>query len=212
MSDLTGAALELVEAGGSMQEADFYDLAMTGDGEPAMLPVDESPWLPIYREAARWIPSDASVTDLGCGTGRFAALLLGATSFQGYFVGIDFSPAAIVEAERYVGQPERAMFRVEDLRSYHPLKVVDREVFVCLEVLEHLDDDLGLLHRIWPGAQVIFSVPSYMSASHVRSFPRLADVFQRFGSLLELRRWSLVDFGNGNVVHVCDSMRRHGTW
>lgn len=212
MTDLLGTALELVEQGYSMQEPEFYDAAMTGEGEPAMLPYEASPWLPIYQEAARWIPSSGSVTDLGCGTGRFAGYLISATSFYGFFCGVDFSPASIAEAERYVGNPERVMFKVEDLRTFQPVQMVPNEVYTCLEVLEHLDDDLGLIRRIPAGAQFVFSVPSYMSASHVRCFHTLGSVFERFGAFLRIRRWSLIDFGAGNVVHVCDSIRRTDSW
>lgn len=227
MTDLLGTAAELVEHGASMQEPDFYDAAMTGDGEPAMLPLDQSPWKPIYDEAARWIPSSAPVVDLGCGTGRFIARLL-RTSHTGHITGVDFSPAAIAEARSYLAREtgdewssdpvdavtvyQRVTLKVADLRDWQPDAGSSRTVFVCVEVLEHLEDDLDLVHRIPAGVQFVFSVPSYMSASHVRCFPTLRAVFERYGHLLAIRRWTLVDFGGGNIVHVCDSTRRADAW
>lgn len=227
MTDLLGTALEYVEAGGSTQDAAFYDLAMTGDDEPAMLPLERSPWKPIYDEAARWIPSSAPVVDLGCGTGRFIARLF-RTSHGGHITGIDFSPAALAEARAYLAGEfadewindgvdevqlyQRLTLKVCDLRDWQPEPDDSRTVYVCLEVLEHLQDDLGLIRAVPAAAQFVFSVPSYMSASHVRCFTSLGAVFERFGHLLQIRRWSLVDFGNGNVVHVCDSIRRTDAW
>lgn len=213
------AAQEFVEAGGRVDEPGFYDLAMTCDGEPAMLPLERSPWLPVYDEAARWIPSSASVVDLGCGTGRFLARLA-TTTHHGTLAGIDFSAAAISEAGSYlrgyfaddVDFYHRVTLRVEDLRSWQPTDDLLHASFACLEVLEHLEDDLGLVRRVPPGAQLVFSVPSYLSAAHVRCFGALADVFARYGALLSIRRWSLVDFGGGNVIHVVDSTRRTDSW
>lgn len=227
MTDLLGTALEYVEAGGSMQDAGFYDRAMTGPDEPAMLPLDRSPWKPIYDEAARWIPSSTPVVDLGCGTGRFIARLF-RTSHTAHITGVDFSAAALSEAHSYlsgeasdewVNDPidevqlyRRLTLKQCDLREWKPEAGASRTAFVCLEVLEHLDDDLGLIRRIPPMTQFVFSVPNYLSASHVRCFPTLASVFERYGHLVQIRRWSLVDFGGGNVVHVCDSIRRPDSW
>lgn len=205
MSDLLGSAAALVERGVPMDSPAFYDAAMTGEGEPAMLPLERSPWLPIYEEAARWIPTSADVVDLGCGTGRFLACVA-QTSHRGHRHGVDFSPAAVEEARSY---NQRGTFEVADLREWQP---DGPATFTCIEVLEHLADDLDVVARVPEGCQFIFSVPSYLSASHVRSFPSLRDVFERYGSLVELRRWSLVKFTDTNVVHVMDSVRRTGAW
>lgn len=204
-SDLLGTAAELVEAGASMQEPEFYDAAMTGDGEPAMLPLEESPWLPIYKEIVGWVPSNRDVIDLGCGTGRFAELLM-RSSFTSQYWGVDFSAAAIEEARSYVSSP-RAHFEVHDLRLWHTTEDWASSTFVCMEVLEHLTDDLRVVEKIPHGARFCFSVPNYLSASHVRCFVSLLDVFARYGHLLDIRRWTKVDFGGGNLVHVCDSVR-----
>lgn len=220
MSDLLGTAAGYVEQGGSMQEAEFYDLAMTGDGEPAMLPVYESPWLPIYSEAARWIPSSAPVVDLGCGTGRFLALLA-QTSHHATMRGVDFSPAAVAEARNYLRSVfddeldfyHRVTVDVADLREWKPdPQAAPNTTYTCLEVLEHIENDLGVVSAVPAGAQFIFSVPSYLSASHVRAFTSLREVFERFGHLVRIVRWTLVDFGGGNVVHVVDSRRRVDAW
>lgn len=185
-----------------------------------MLPLDRSPWLPVYQEAARWIPTSSPVVDLGCGTGRFLAQLA-STSHYAALEGVDFSPLAVAEARSYLltvfedemAYHHRVTLRVCDLRTWGPTENgAGRATYTCLEVLEHLEDDLALVRRVPTGHQFVFSVPNYLSASHVRCFPTLADVFGRYGPLLALTRWSLVDFGGGNIVHVLDSTRRHDAW
>ena len=44
------------------------------------------------------------------------------------------------------------------------------EIVICLETLEHLQDDLAVIEKIKPGAYVIFSVPNFDYESHVRHF------------------------------------------
>lgn len=214
--DLLQAAADLVTAGASMQEPEFYDMAMTGEGEPAMLPWEASPWRETYEEAARWVGMDDHVLDLGCGTGRFLGMLA-AKGYRGLLQGMDFSPLAVKEAKRYLGDyfpdsidfAHRVKLDVQDLRGYTPPKA---DTYVCLEVLEHLADDLEVVASLPPGSRFIFSVPSYMSASHVRAFPLVSQVFTRFEPLLDIRRWRKHQWSPGMLIHVCDSHRRAGGW
>jgi len=185
--------------------ADWYDVALASDGSKAMLPLEESPWLPMYRAAASLIPAtDQPIVDLGCGTGRFARLLVD----EGFsnVSGMDFSRKAVAEASGYV--PE-AIFGVQDLREF----VVNDEieggtVFTCLEVLEHLENDLNLIERIPAGLRLVFSVPNYWSESHLRRFIGPRDVFDRYSSLLEFDAWQMVELTSTHAIHVFRSRRR----
>ena len=195
----------------TVTEPEFYDVAMTEPGAPSMLPLAESPWRPLYAEAARWIAPSSPVVDLGCGTGRFADELRN----QGHladFVGLDFSPAAIDEARAYVGRDE-ITFDVADLREWEPDDGrAGGTVYTCLEVLEHLVDDVGLLARVPPGHEVIFSVPNYPSAAHLRTFGLLGEVWARYADLVTFRRWSLVQLDDRKAIHLLDATRRVDSW
>jgi trans-aconitate methyltransferase len=194
----------------STTEADFYDVAMTEEGSPAMLPLEMSPWLPLYEEACGWIPAPHPVVDLGCGTGRFLECL-GCGVHYGAVEGVDFSPSALKEAARIL--PDDIQLTNADLRGWEPSpKRPGNTTYVALEVLEHLEDDLSLVRRIPPGHQLILSVPNYESESHLRTFRNAGDIWARYANLLEFRRWSLVSIDDRKSIHLVDSIRRTDSW
>jgi SAM-dependent methyltransferase len=161
-----------------MKSAEWYDEAMTGAGARSLVPLEDSPYLPMYQAAAGLIPHGAKVCELGCGTGRFARLIL--PNVESY-VGIDFAPAVIEEALRYTEQHVecKAAFIEGDLTR---MSIPDSaDVYVALEVLEHIDGDLDVLDRIPSGKYVIISVPSFDAEAHVRFFPTGASAIERYG-------------------------------
>jgi 2-polyprenyl-3-methyl-5-hydroxy-6-metoxy-1,4-benzoquinol methylase len=182
-------------------EPEFYDRAMTDAHEPAMLPLDESPWLEVYRLASWWIPTSSSVLDLGCGTGRFAEQL----RRRGHrdYLGLDFSPAAIREARSYVPY---FSFIVTDLRNPQPVAQT-YDAFTCLETLEHLEDDVGLVERIPEGRMFIFSVPNFGGEAHLRQFDDVMSACDRYGHLLNFTAWTRIG-GDRFHIHLYRSTRK----
>jgi SAM-dependent methyltransferase len=196
--------------------AEFYDDALTSAGALAMVPAEESPWYPIYREVAGWLYGSEPIVDLGSGTGRFATVAA-REGHSGSYTGFDFSPAAVDEATRYLAYtvPDyEATFEVLDLRDWQPDEIrAGATTYVCLEVLEHLDDDLALIATVPAGHRLLFSVPNYGSKSHVRRFNAAGDVWERYSALLQIRRWTLIETGtNGHAIHVVDAQRRMDSW
>lgn len=207
----------------SASEAEFYDAAVSDPQASSRLPLSESPWRPLYVEAANWIPLNHPVVDLGCGTGRFTHALFEPSSpllwRTGPYVGIDFSQASLEEANTYVGAldlgPDDAdiEFRLGDLREWTtPRSLAGNTHFACLETLEHLDDDLALVRKIPPGFDLVFSVPNYDSEAHMRTFASVGDVFGRYGPLLTFRRWSLIELGQRHAIHLLEARRRLESW
>lgn len=190
-------------------EAPFYDHAMTCTGALAMLPLAESPWLPVYQEAAVWISPAHEVVDLGCGTGRFLRLLLDRDHY-GRLSGLDFSQAAVDVARTYL--PDTTI-DIADLRAWEPDgDRAGNTTYVCLEVLEHLEDDQDLVRRIPPGHDLVFSVPNYESQAHLRVFHDAGDIVRRYDSWLDFRRWSLIALDDRHAIHLMHGRRRLGAW
>jgi 2-polyprenyl-3-methyl-5-hydroxy-6-metoxy-1,4-benzoquinol methylase len=151
----------------------------------AGLPLSKSPWLDVYLKAMDFIGldnRDKKIIDLGCGTGRFAKLLF-INDFDNY-VGVDFAYERIKECKKYVPGYE---FICEDVFSKEiSNKFESYDVFVLLEVLEHIKDDLKLLDLIPKGKDIIFSVPNYLSASHVRAFKDIESIKKRYSFYLDI--------------------------
>lgn len=159
-------------------EATFYDQRIRSAPPP------DDRYDPLYVAAFGLIDAGRSIVELGCGTGRFARYMLGHAST---YLGLDFSLAAVEEARRYNESP--AAFDVADLRT-DPIPIAD--VYVALEVLEHLADDLALLARLPAGARVVLSVPSFDSPAHVRHFPTRGAAAARYGRALSIDRADVV--------------------
>jgi len=165
---------------GTEQPAEFYDARM----ERVSLPYEESPWRAVYDTVVSLMPPEPAIPilDVGCGTGRCAEALRRA----GYtdYAGFDFSPARVAEAATYVPQFEFSVVDVfSDAAAPH---FENRSAFVVTEVLEHVEGDLEIIRLIPEGGVVIFSVPTFDSEGHVRSFPTPSSVQERYGELLAI--------------------------
>jgi len=148
--------------------------------------------LPLYKAAVEYLPPPAAadiVIDLGCGIGMFTEVLFKA----GYtkYIGIDFSPTMINHSKKRV--PE-AKFMVGDLRDKEIQKIIaSYKIFVSLEVLEHIKNDLGIIAAIPIDSLVVFSVPSFDDELHVRYFNSEFEVIERYKGLIKFNKSTTID-------------------
>jgi trans-aconitate methyltransferase len=193
-----------------LETVEWYDMALTEPGSPAMLPLEESPWLPIYETLAAMLEPHEEVVDLGCGTGRFVELLR-RNGHTARVTGVDWSEMALEEAFQYIkGEPN---LRREDLGEWQPdADRAGNTVYVCSEVLEHLDEDIDFVRRIPPGHRFLFTVPNFESHSHVRTFRDVGSLWRRYDGLLWFRSWRLVGVDERRAIHVVETTRRLDSW
>ena len=148
--------------------------------------------------------NDLSVLDVGCGPGQFAEMMFdhGVKNYTGF----DFSEQAVKMAKQVNAGNEDRFF----LGDIFDAQIFDGEydLYVCLEVLEHISDDLGLFERIPSGKEVICSVPNFSSEGHLRIFKSAQDVVARYSGVLDVSSVVAVDISNsGNAIFVFKGKR-----
>jgi len=150
--------------------------------------------LPLYKAAIDYLPSpnDAdTVVDMGCGIGMFAEVVF-KTGYTKY-LGIDFSPTMINKSKKRVPEAE---FIVGNLKNEETQKTIKNyKIFVLLEVLEHIEDDLGVIRSIPINSLVVLSVPNFGGEFHVRHFNSELEVMKRYDKLLKFDKSTTI----GNI-------------
>lgn len=158
-----------------------------------------SAYFPAWRALLDRLPDKAAILEVGCGSGQLAQLLLQA-GHQPY-VGFDFSREAIDMARRRLPEGE---FVVADARTTDLFESATYDVAVCTEVLEHVDDDRGLLRRVPPGVRVIATVPTFDSTTHLRFFPEASDAYERYRRELEDLTVTVLDLEGRGALLLLD--------
>lgn len=150
------------------KEAEYYNKVFAR-------PYDTTRYHLLYSHIGSLLKPGVSIVDLGCGTGDIVSFLPPKVKYHGY----DFSATAIKHAQEW----HNGTFEVSDLRT---LEIPKSDVVLCVETLEHLEDDIGLIQRIAPGTRIIFTVPSFPDPGHVRTYT-MHDVVARFQSLVRIQ-------------------------
>jgi 2-polyprenyl-3-methyl-5-hydroxy-6-metoxy-1,4-benzoquinol methylase len=111
----------------------------------------------LWRQRAllrRYPPEGKRVLDFGCMDGVFTLRL---QRLGGEAVGYDISPAAVEQAKRFRGAAARPVF------TTLPPGPGQFDRIYCNEVLEHVDDDTGLIGELVgylaPGGSIVGTTP-----------------------------------------------------
>jgi len=199
---------------GKEQDAAYYDRIWSG-GQGQKSWNQFGPRKRLWLATAKMCGNNPGlIVDLGCGAGHLAECLATKNPPAAY-VGYDFSEVAIHMAKKKLLGHHLYTFEQRDLR-----KVVNGDttppgaIFVCLEVLEHIQDDLRIFQLIPEGAQLIFSVPTFDDPAHVRHFTTRDSVMHQYGPYVDFTRstwrpiwrWHLFsatrkDQHEGNEIH-----------
>lgn len=167
--------------------------------------VYRSPYLPLYEKAASRIEWRDHVLDIGSGTGRFAKLLHDAGHPTVRYMGIDFSKVNLNIARQYC--PGYAFIK-QELETIHTEGFHGQyDIYVALEVLEHLENDLGVIKAIPKGSRILFSVPDYDSPAHVRFFKDSGEIRERYDGLIKFSLIITVPIKT-SWVFLCDGIRK----
>lgn len=131
----------------------------------------------LWKRVIKNLDQNKTVFEFGCGTGQLAEMLHD-NKFVSYF-GIDFSEEAIRIAKLI--NANNFTFVVGDILNMCLPKDVDDEgektpQIICCETLEHIEKDKEFINRlreVYPGSRIVFTVPTFNDAAHVRYFKDL---------------------------------------
>lgn len=137
-------------------------------------------YFPMWKLVINHIKSDAGILEIGCGSGQFAEMLFDSGFNRENYYGFDFSEDGIAWCKR-LGE-QFSVGNALDAREYS----VAYDTVICLEVLEHINEDLRLLGNIKRGALVIASVPESWDPAHVRVFTTEESIVERYGKIISI--------------------------
>jgi len=102
----------------------------------------------------------------------------------------DFSPEAYrISHEHLKYFPNLVMTLLDIDKDYAKVEWQNYDMVISSS-LEHIVHDREIIQSIKPETLVVLSLPSFTSKGHVRFFPNLANILQRYGDLLE---WIYLD-------------------
>tara|TARA_B100002019_G_C21272231_1_gene603026 strand:- start:1315 stop:2346 length:1032 start_codon:yes stop_codon:yes gene_type:complete len=137
-----------------------------------------------------------SILDFGCGPGQFAEYL-NTKIPQIQYTGLDFSNEAIQKAKKK--NLDNNFFRVslpcKDYSIYS-----DYDLIICIEVLEHIENDLEVLESIPSDTPLIITVPNYKSFGHLRIFKSQEEVKFRYESYFDEIKIEPIKISNKNTI------------
>ncbi len=102
------------------------------------------------------------ILEIGCGTGN----LTGYLARHGRVMAVDMHGGYLAEARRRLGRLKGLAFRKVNLeRPLSPLRPFGADTIVCVNVLEHIQDDHGVLEQcrglLGPGGRLLLFVPAF---------------------------------------------------
>lgn len=145
--------------------------------------------------------------DIGCGPGQVAECLQDRGLKQ--YHGFDFSKQSVEMAKSIC---PTFVFTAADALSTDLYDRVDYDAVLCLEVLEHVEQDIQILQRIRPGATLYASAPNYPDKAHVRVFSSCEEVRERYGIMFDRFRVDAILANQitqeGQILYVFEGVKK----
>ena len=181
---------------------EYYDrIYMTSPEYWKQFP-ESSIYFDVWKIVKDKLTNMDTVLELGCGTGLLAKYLI--ASGIRYKCGIDFSSVAIQKSKE-INVTHENKFSVKNLMNIQ--LIPNQFTVVCLEVLEHLDDDLQIISRMQNNTRIIFSVPDFLCDSHQRCFKSEQAVVDRYSNLINFVSIQKIKITETNCIYLVEGRR-----
>jgi 2-polyprenyl-3-methyl-5-hydroxy-6-metoxy-1,4-benzoquinol methylase len=189
---------------------EWYDVLADQEKMYSLAP-KESSYYPVWEKVIEAIRrSDrrlgGRIIELGCGSGQLARMIY--SSGMQYHIGIDFSHN-MIELAKKMNPDLSDRFHCQNFFKEMPF-LDEGDCIIMTEVLEHLEDDLKLIEKIPSGCHIIFSVPSYITQSHVRAFRNDNDIRVRYENLIRFNKIIpiVMNVEQDWKIFVCEGVKR----
>jgi SAM-dependent methyltransferase len=204
---------------GKEMASDFYDRTFL-ENYHWRLPYYASPYFLVWSRVVEQLrqiqfsrKAPLEIVELGCGSGQLAQQILEMLKPQTY-IGLDFSRERISYArENLLWQFPHAEFALVDIEKVMgnfrmPINP-DRFTYVATEFFEHVEADVEIIKNIPARCHIVFTVPNYDYASHVRHFENEREVRARYCPFLFLFTISFLKMNDfdGAGIYVCTGVR-----
>lgn len=163
---------------------------------------EASIYFPVWKLIVEKLSNMDTVVELGCGTGLFAKYAI--ASGIRYKCGVDFSPIAI-QKSRELNVTHESKFSIKNLMGIRA--ITNQFTIICLEVLEHLENDLEIISRLQNNTRIIFSVPDFMCHGHQRCFDSEQAVFDYYSHLLSFVSIQKIKITDSNSIYLVEGRR-----
>jgi len=147
-------------------------------------------YAPLWDAILDNVSPTESIADFGCGVGQFAKMCELRDRY--YARGVDFSKKAIEIARLMNSDKDFVVGDLHDPKTFD----FDFDVAVFCEVMEHIEDDIGVLGHVSSGKKVIISLPTYDYKSHVRHIQKESELL-RYNGILSYTKTELIHLHNG---------------
>lgn len=180
---------------GKVQDAQYYDDGFaTNPHYSIQVTAEKSRHSALYKHVHSLLSPNDRILEIGCGTGQLAKMLI--DSGLNYVTGFDFSRVAVKMSKQRTGKD---LFTVSDVYEYYFNPDI-YDTIIALEVFEHIDNDLDVIGNIQAGKRVIFSLPTFDDAAHVRHFKKAYQITARYSRYFTA--WNMVKIGKHHVINA----------
>lgn len=186
------------------QNSKFYDEIYEKGGHKMQYfkSPEKSIYYPIWEKISNLIYENEKIIDLGCGVGQLAELLI--KEGKTYLLGIDFSEIAINKAKEKNLYCDFIIRNLLEEETYDLIQ--EGEIFLCCEVLEHIEKDLSIIKNLKKGKRLIFTVPNFLSKGHVRCFKNEEEIKKRYEDLIKIDYIYSFSLSKENIIYLIDSI------
>jgi len=135
-----------------------------------------------------FLSDNLNILEVGAGDGTFAALLCHIINTQiNSYTMYEFSNIADLIILKNFPKHIIALIEKATFKKLKSEYLKQFNVIIANEIFEHINWDLEFIANLPSGSKLMFTVPTFYSQFHVRCFPELESVHERYDSKVYIR-------------------------